>query len=333
MQRSINLHKSRKAFSRFESDMEILPSYTPIFLIDGRGRIVESRKLRAAKNGFSNIISEICENDRNFFLLAQNSHDAFAVEAFFGDGKDYLVVSKDDFGFSRCVVCSLSENNCMRLDDYYEKLSCYKDYLDSFSSLMFSSNIRTPVLRMFRMRLNGASELMRLSEGKGNDRMLTFPFSVAADKLCNVAKMLHNGADIEVGTYGSGGDVVISAPESFFKLVLCLIAYGVRCSRDGKVKVSARELHDRNLAQITLSVKAASFDSDMYTKALSGAFERSGFPFELARDRDGMTFSFVSLLGEKREEVLSDSAVIATEISNLLSQESIYDMYRTVADI
>ena len=335
MQRTnaVNLHRSGRIFSVFERDMEILPSYTPLFLVDTRGRVVENRKLNMSKGGFSNIISEVCEEDRAFFVSSHGSKDAVVVRAVFGDGKDYIVVSKDSDGFSRCVVCSLSENNCMHLHEYYEKLSCYKDYLDSFSSLVFSCAARTPVLRMFRTRINGTAELLRLTEGKAADKMLRFPFDIAAGKLCDVAKAMHRdaGSDIFIDIHGE--DVVINAPESFFKLVLCLMAYGLRCSRSGEVSLSAKEIPGQQLALISLSAKEFSDESEIYIKALSGAFERAGLPFKSEIEGNEMVFSFVSELAREREEVLSDSAVIAREITGILLQEGVFNMYSTVADI
>ena len=138
MQKNIPLarHKASRLFSKFCADMTMLPSYTPIFLVDAGGQITEKKNLKIT-DGFSDIASVTDERDLAALVSYHSRYDAFAVRTSEGDGKSFIVVSKDRSGFSRCVVCSVSENGCVKLRDYYEKLACYKDYLDSFASLLF----------------------------------------------------------------------------------------------------------------------------------------------------------------------------------------------------
>ena len=115
--------------------------------------------------------------------------------------------------------------------------------------------------------------------------------------------------------------------------MLCLIAYGFRCSRDGKLEISAKECADNSTVLVQLSVTSASCGSDMYLKALDDAFSRAGMPFESHRQDGGMIFSCVTNRALKKEQILSDSLVIASRIDSLLGIEVVSDLYCTLADI
>ena len=327
----IALHKVPRIFSKFCADMSMLPPQTPVFLIDTGGRIVEKKNLKNSE-AFENIVAVTDTRDRALLIHSHYDCDAFAVRSGDGGGKDFIVVSKDSYGFSRCVVCSVSENGCVKLHDYYEKLACYKDYLDSFVSLVFSTDARVPVLRLFKMRLSGVTELMRLSEQGGAGRRFSFPLKPALEKIASVARVMDGSGATQMPSDGIPGDVTVNAPEGFFKLMLSVSALLLRCSADGCVKVASQTTHDEKRVRLFMSAKGKP-DSSMYVDALVRAFERTGIECSLEVSGESMSFSCELAAGGKRAEIVSDSAEFDLRIERMLSDENVLNLYRTVADI
>lgn len=324
----VALHRVPKLFAKFCSDMEILPSYTPIFIIDGRGRIVEKKNV-AQSGAFPNIVCMVSNNDMGLVLSGRKTDDAYAVEASFGEGKDFIVVSKDEDEFSRCVVCSASENGCVKLRDYLEKLSCYRDYLDSFASLVFSSSARTPVMRMFRTRISGATELLRLSEDGEKGRNVSIPLRLALEKLAGFALSERFGRKAQIVLDGVSPDISVSVPDSFFKLVISVVAMQLRHSKSGKISISAQTSLQNGTAVITMFGDGFSGAEELYNNAIVKAFERAGLMCRMENE----TFEFVLELSHEKTEILMDSEPIIARIDMAFADELISDMYFTIADI
>ena len=307
------------------------PSYTPIFLVDISGQITEKRNLKIS-DGFYSLVSLTCEKDRALLVSSHFDYDAFAVRTSDGEGKDFIVVSKDESGFSRCVVCSVSEKGCVKLHDYYEKLACYKDYLDSFVSLVLSSDSRVPVLRLFRMRISGVTELMRLSEEGGAGRKFSFPLKTAMQKISSVALAVDGSRNHQMSLDGIDEEITVNAPEGFFKLMLSVCAFLLRCSSGNGVSLSAEKHKDDGVVRLYASVSGRP-DFVMYVEALTRAFERTGIPcnFECADGR--VSFECELKSAAKRADIVSDSGEFELRVENMLAMESVLDLYRTMADI
>ena len=267
-------------------------------------------------------------------MLGQSDKsDAYAVRGRIDDGKNFIVVSKDRDGFSRCVVCSYSEDKCIRLHDYIEKLCSYKDYLDSFSSLAFSSAARLPAKRLFRMKLSGALELVNLASGRENDgeRRFSFPVSLALEKLCAFASKTGSGV-VEFSDKGVDAETVVNAPEAFFRLIVSAAALVMRHGVNAKVSVSAEKLTD-DLARIVFVTQSRKEGRDIYESALVSAFRDRGIDCRVLDDAKEYSL-FVDVPLEKREKiVLADVYEISTRIDFLISEQVLMDMYCTISDI
>ncbi len=329
----VMLHKSKMLFKKFCYDMEVLPSYTPLFLVDSQGRIIEKRKLSIEKDDFLNIVSLTAEDDKTGLAEGMLLHDVFTVEAKAGRGKDFIVVSKDTHGFSRCVVCSSSDRGCVRLHDYLERLSCYKDYLDSFSHLSFSPMARTPALRIFKSRISGASELLRLSEFGNECRMLSFPLKLALEKLSGFAVAASGDTKCRIDLSMVGGNIAVKASENFFKLVISLLGLEMREAKSDCIKLSSHLSADGKSIYINFIADADEFESRMFKDALVKAFRRSGFDVFTSADNGKIGFSVGVEIEKKTAEVLSDSERILGEIDFVLSDEIIRNLYLMTADI
>ncbi len=324
----VALHKVPKLFTKFCADMEILPSYTPIFIIDSRGRIVEKKNI-AHCGTFPNIVCMVSNDDMGLVLSGRKTDDAYAVEASSGEGKDFIVVSKDDDEFSRCVVCSASENGCVKLRDYLEKLSCYRDYLDSFARLVFSSSARMPVMRMFKTRISGATELLRLSEDGEKGRNVSLPLRLALEKLGNFALSERFGRKAQIVLDDVSPDISVSVPESFFKLVISVVAMQLRHGKHGRINISAQTSLQNGTAVITMSSDGFADVGGLYNNAVVKAFERAGL---VCRAKDEI-FEFVLELSHEKTEILMDSETIIARIDLAFADEIVSDMYFTIADI
>lgn len=176
-----SLRKANTVFERFCREVHILPQDTPFFLIDGAGHIVCGKRLEKAD--FESIYSLIDERETEYFQSRMTLSDAFVAES--RSSKECIVVSKDDFGFSRCVVCSSSEKGSIGLHDYALRLCSYRDYLESFENLAVSPLPRMPVKWLFGLKISGVLELMDLARaGRDADRTITFPLMTGLEKLC-----------------------------------------------------------------------------------------------------------------------------------------------------
>ncbi len=328
-------HKSaQRIFSKFCMDMEILPPYTPLFLVDESGHIVNKKRLKTDKTDFESLYNLAADDEAPILYHKNRTCDAYAVCGKIDDGKNYIVVSKDKDGFSRCVVCSYSERGCIKLHDYIEKLCCYKDYLDSFANLAFSSMVRLPAKRLFRTKLSGAIELAELGSGAENDseRRISFPIATALDKLgAFVSKS--GGGRLELVQDGASFESVVNVPEVFLKLVVSAMALVLRHSRNSSVKVSALLMPSEKCVRIMLDAKSDGKNEDVYEKALVSAFEARGISC-LVRESDGEYSLFIDApLEERAELVLSDIEVVSLRLDELLSEKELSDLYFTISDI
>ena len=327
-------NRAQRIFSRFCMDMEMLPPYTPLFLVDESGHITNKKGLKTSKTDFESLYNLVSQAEAQSLFHKMHTCDAYAVSGKLDDGKNFIVISGDSDGFSRCVVCSYSEKGCVKLHDYIEKLCSYKDYLDSFSNLAFSSMARLPVKRLFKIKLSGALELAELSAGTQNDsqRRISFPIGVALDKLAEfVAKS--GGGSIELLRQGSDFDCVVNVPELFFKLMVSAMANAVRYGRNGKVQVSAKALPRDKSVRITLLAKGGEQGEAVYEKALVRAFEARGMLCGI-REYDGEYMFYVDLpVKDIDKAVVSDVDVVLKEIDGLMSEQALSDLYFTIADI
>lgn len=329
----VRLHKSKTLFKKFCYDMEVLPSYTPLFLIDTAGRIIEKRKLTLSADDFLNIVSITSSDDKVLLDEGMLLYDVFAVETKSGQGKDFIVVSKDEFGFSRCVVCSCSDKGCVRLHDYLEKLSCYKDYLDSFACLSFSPMARTPALRIFKSRISGASELLRLSEFGDEGRILSFPLKPALEKLACFSMTVSENAKCRIDTDGVQENAAVRVSENFFKLVISLMGLVMRESKADSIEVSSQPSKDGKNIYINFFATSDGFENRMFKDAVIKAFRRSGLDIFTFEGDGRIGFSVGVEIEKKAEIVLSDSDRILGEIDFVLSDEIIRNLYLMTADI
>lgn len=335
MQKSnaLMLHKSAGIFKTFCYDMEILPSYTPLFLIDLQGKIVEKRRFNVSEDDFSNIVSITAASDRKLLAESMRLYDVYVLEALFGNGKDFFVVSKDKHGFSRCVVVSCSDENCTKLHEYFEKLSCYKDYIDSFSSLSFNANAKTPALRIFRSRLNGASELLRLSENGGTGRTLAFPLRLALEKLSRFVVSSQDFSDFSIITEGIPENTAVRTSENFFKLTASLLGFLMRQSKSGTVKIRMQQMGGKSGAHICFSTNSDGFENKMLKNALVKAFRRSEIDVYTAEDNGESMFCITVEYVHEAGMLLSDVETVMHEIDEMMADESFSDLYCMSADI
>ena len=329
---AVTLHKSHLLFKDFCYDMEILPSYTPIFLIDSRGRIAEKRKLSLSESDFSNIVSITAKEDALQLSEAMKLRDVFVIEASFGKGKDFIVVSKDKYGFSRCVVVSCSDENCTKLHEYFEKLSSYKDYLDSFASLSFGNGIRTPAVRIFKSRMSGALELLRLSENGTEGRKLSFPLKLAIGKLADFALSLQDFCACSIDVDGVGANIAVKTSENFFKLTVALLGLMIRQAKGTDVKIRAIEDGEGGV-YINFGIKGKEFDNEMFRDALVRAFRRSGIDAFTTMGDGEINFCIRTERLIETGVILSDAEKIMLEIEELISDNVVSDLYFMTADI
>ena len=329
----VKLHKSALVFSKFCADMEMLPSYTPIFLIDRHGRIINKRKLSTSKDDFESIYNLVSDTETSFINESERACDAYAVKGKADDGKCFIVVSKDRDGFSRCVFCSYSEDKCIKLHDYIEKLCSYKDYLDSFASLAFSSMARLPVKRLFRMKISGAMELWELSSGTdSSEKRISFPIMLALEKLGAFASKA-NGAKIELVNAGKPVTSVVNVPEAFFKLAVSTMALVHRLSTNARVRVSVGEREQDGKVTITFSCKTNGKTDCIYQKALVSAFNERGMKSEALENDGEYTFAVHADVEKRAEAVISDVAFISKRIDAIVDDRVLSDMYFTISDI
>ena len=333
MHSPVKCRKSASLFTKFCLDMEMLPSYTPIFLIDSFGRIVGKKKLVTKKEDFESIYNLVDPDEISFIHENSEISDAFAVKGQVDDGKNFIVVSKDKDGFSRCVVCSFSEEKCTKLHDYIEKLYSYKDYLDSFASLAFSSVARIPAKRIFKTRISGALSLVELASGTERDmeKKISFPVSLALEKLCAFAAKA-NGGKVLLHKEKTYTESVINVPEAFFKLMTSAVALVLRHSVNMQAEVFLENISSDKFVKITLKSTSRQGKADIYERALVSAFREYGFECDVLDDGKEYALLITSPVYRKAELVLSDIAEISERIDFLIDDDNLHDIYDTICN-
>lgn len=326
------LRKANVVFDKLCRDVHILPSDTPVFLIDTAGRIVCKRNLALSPSDFGSIYSLVNEDGAVYVQSCIPSTDAFVVESKDGKGKDYIVISKDEYGFSRCVVCSRGEKGVLRLHDFVARLCSYRDYLENFENLALSSMPKMPVKWLFGLKISGALELLDLSSKEREvERKMTFPLKAGLEKLSGLIQNIRNGEteflleDIDDKTF-------VTAPEAFFKLVVSMCALAGRFSRTGAVKLKAQRIYERDAVRITAAVVGRGDENDIFEKALVSAFEALGFLCGIRDNSDGYSIYFEVGLAKPEAVTVSDSAYALSQIDALLEDDILSALNYTISD-
>lgn len=329
----VKYRKSASLFTKFCSDMEILPPYTPIFLIDSFGRIVNKKRLVTKKEDFESIYNLVESEEIPFIHESSKTSDAFTVKGRIEDGRNFIVISKDRDGFSRCVVCSFSEERCTKLHDYIEKLYSYKDYLDSFANLAFSSSVRLPAKRIFKTRISGALSLVELLSGDDNDtdKKISFPVSLALEKLCAFAAKA-NGGNVSLKKESSFSESIINVPEAFFKLMTSALALVLRHSMNMIANVIVENVSSDDFVKITIKAASVHGESDIYERALMSALRVHGFECGVVYDKNEYSVFVTAPVYRKEELVLSDVAAISQRIDHIIDDAVLKDMFDTICD-
>lgn len=326
------LRRANTVFERFCREVHVLPADTPVFLIDGSGCIICKQRLMLADTDFSDIYSLIDENDTEYFRTQMTLTDAFLVQRRDGGGREYIVVSKDDFGFSGCVVCSGSEKGSLDLCDFVTRLCSYRDYLESFDNLAVSPMPRMPVKWLFGLKINGVLELMELTRAdREPETSITFPLMMGLEKLCRFIEKV-NENETRLLTDGVDGETCITVPEAFFKLVVSASALAERFSRTGKVNVDAQKIDGRNSVRISIFTHGRGEEGDIFEKALVSALESLGF-YCGVRDADGVYCIWLEAPIAAPEAVtVSDAAYMSSLIDSLLENDAVSALHFTIAD-
>ncbi len=323
-----SLRKANTVFERFCREVHILPQDTPFFLIDGAGHIVCGKRLEKAD--FESIYSLIDERETEYFQSRMTLSDAFVAES--RSSKECIVVSKDDFGFSRCVVCSSSEKGSIGLHDYALRLCSYRDYLESFENLAVSPLPRMPVKWLFGLKISGVLELMDLARaGRDADRTITFPLMTGLEKLCRFIQTV-NQSQTELITDGTEEGICITAPEAFFKLVVSAAALAERFSKTGKVCFSIGRADEVNAVRINIFTKGRGDEGDIFERALVSAFEALGFYCGIVDSEDIYRIWFEAPVATPEAITVSDAAVISSIIDRLLENETVSALHFTISD-
>ncbi len=324
----ISLRRANTVFERFCREVHILPPDTPVFLIDGIGHIVFRKRLEKA--AFESIYSLIDEMDTEYFQFRMTLADAFVAQS--KNPKECIVVSKDDFGFSRCVICSSSEKGSIGLHDYALRLCSYRDYLESFDNLAVSPLPRMPVKWLFGLKISGVLELMDLARAERDiDRIITFPLMMGLEKLCGFIQTV-NQNQTELVTDGTEGNIYITAPEAFFKLVVSAAALAERFSRTGKVSFSVRRVDEANAVRINIFTKGRGDEGDIFERALVSAFEALGFYCGIVDSEDTYCIWFEASLAKPDGIAVSDIAEVSSQIDGLLEDETVSALHFTISD-
>ena len=323
-----SLRKANTVFERFCREIHVLPPDTPIFLIDSAGHIVFRKRLE--KTAFESIYSLIDESQTESFQSHMTLADAFVAEG--KDSKDYVVVSKDEYGFSRCVICSSSEKGSIGLHDYALRLCSYRDYLESFENLVVSPLPRMPVKWLFGLKISGVIELMDLARAERDaDRIITFPLMLGLEKLCRFIQKVNRNRT-ELLTDGTQESIYVTAPEAFFKLVVSAAALAERFSRTGKVSISVGQAYEINAVRINIFTKGKGDEGDIFEKALVSAFETLGFYCGVVDSEDVYRIWFEVPVATPAVITVSDVAVISSVIDKLIENETVSALHFTISD-
>lgn len=325
-----NLRRANTVFEKFCKDVHVLPPDTPVFLIDGIGRILLRK--RFGQVDFESIYSLLNERDAESFRKRMMLVDAFVVESKDAEGKNFIVVSKDDYGFSRCVVCSSSEKGSIGLHDFVARLCSYRDYLESFDNLVTSSMPRIPVKWIFGLKISGVLEIMDLAGAeRDTGKNMTFPLMIGLEKLCSfIQKVNENKTELLYDE--SDREIYVTVPEVFFKLVVSAAALAERFSHTGKVKLSAYKTEESGSVMISINTRGKGYEGDIFEKALICAFEMTGFRCRVV-DADGdYCIRFEVPLAKPEGIVVSDVAVVSSWIDELLESDAVYALHFTISD-
>lgn len=176
-----------------------LSIFTSYFVCEICGRIIDRKNICKDSLDFASVPLMISKDELEYFLYAKRFSDRmiFSLSDF---QKGYLLLSKGDKDLFYAVICTYSEENCFRLEDYVEKLSLCKDYIDSFCGRALSAKSARSAPDVFGTYLSGASEILNLCTPSYEDdgRKYAFSFDVLTDKILNLVQFASGAENARV---------------------------------------------------------------------------------------------------------------------------------------
>ena len=313
------------------ADSQKLPKRTPILLADKRGKIHYNRRLE--ENGYTgnNVSLIICEKDKTFYIRNRRRKDSLVLEMKEAEGRDFLVLSKtEDMGIVRGVVCSCSPDNCMKIEEYIERVSRFKDYMSSFPKLIFSEvSAIDPIVRITRLE-RGSSKLMELSsqDGAGGAAKIDIPLEKMAGKIAKYSVKTQNGLGCSVNISPDLFGMFARVPLKMFELLVLAMVIVVRYSMDKKLVVSAGNIGD-NKAKIRMFTDDAIKRPDggiVFVSAVIRAFNNYGYPLEIIKENGGLCLETVIDWARPDVSALAESDEMFEVLSRVMESPELEDM-------
>lgn len=311
-----------------ETDM--LPRYTPIFLSDIAGRILNARNLKAEKDDFLSVARMISQSECEKYLSQREQNDCLVMHMK-SNPKDLLVLTKNDGDVLHGVICSYSEKNCIKLDEYYEKLLSYRDYLDSLTRISLVPQLHMPAIKLFEVRMGGVSQLLRFSSVSFRaHEYMDVPLSMLMEKVAGFVKNVSENSAMRI-SIDCDRDKSANIPVCFINLLVSCISLAVRHSRDAYVRMGTKNTDDGyTIIVVETDIMHTDEKSDVYESALSGAFINMGVGFEILK-RDGLYSIHMRLeTKEIKKEVLAEADEITRMLSRVLLETDVSDLVYTI---
>ncbi len=324
----LDLRYLSSEFTSLKNDTSFLPSYTPVFITDGYGRIVKSKgilKSHCTHPALSDMM--IPENYLKFLNITEN-RDVCVAEAKM-QSKSFIIISKTSLGFYKCVLTSFSEEYCKNLAEYFDKLCLYKDYLFSFGDIDAITAGQESAFEMLVTLIGGVTALSYISRPDEYDKMQS---AVDADmyvgKLISLIKAVSANNQTEINLDSSPVNAFIGVSRHTTRFISALASLMLRQSRDGKIKAELTK--GAKSVKFTLCAKVLPDDScGIYEKALTGA-ATSLIGCRITREGDILTVCSEFDVIVPKKVVISDDREIAGRIDGLLSDRQLYDLIYTV---
>ena len=324
---------SDKFVSDFHREMEILPTGTPLFVCDARGKILYKYKFETGKDMPDDISLLPDDDELSFYLSERTKRDCLAVEISKDSDDEFLVLSKTETGLVRGVVCSCRESQSKRLCDYLEKLCSYKDYLSSFSTIAFSDLSELSLMKRLTSRINGAGYLMKLCDYDflENEEKYDFPIVTAMRKLALFVEGNCDGMSVNVKDFTKETQAVVNIPIRFLRIMVSCMSLAARYSKDGKVDV---ELFSDNCKEVKINIFALSYvdvKQDVFAKTITRSLNGMGIDVNMFSGGGKYCIEMQLEISEKKSVSLAEEDELMRIVSGLFAETALCDMVYTIA--
>ncbi len=324
----LDLKNISKDFDKLMKNTGFLPSYTPVFLFDTKGRVIKHKGNLSCYAPFPSVSFMMCADEYRKFRSLTKKHDV-AVASVSDTDCSFIVSSKERHGVFSGVISSCAENNCREMCDYLKKLCSYRDYLCSFEDAAFTDDGARNASDILLTRISGAYALEDLCFPVTSDSSSVYIcLNTFISRLCALVEAL-DGNEKGISIVPHVYDAYTAINDRITKTLVACASFMMNESVSGNISVAFNTKPEK--AYVSFTAKTFSETrSSLFENTIMKALEKSHLDFSFSR-KEAETVLTVGFITIPKETVSVKDAAEMTDLSDkILSNRLFSDIFYTI---